>query len=128
MIIYIVSSTSQNCTDWSIRLVGGSSPSQGRVEVCYKKQWGTMCSYGGYISTFASVICRQLGYSNFNATVYLNSHFGGGSGGIYLYSPTLLCTGNENSLQECYHPPVGYHECYDHSIDIGVACQGMLYV
>ena len=106
--------------------MGGSSPSQGRVEVCYKKQWGTMCSgYGGYISTFANVICRQLGYSYFNPTVYLNSYFGGGSGGIYLYTPTLLCIGNESRLQDCYHPPVGYHQCTDHSTDIGVVCQGM---
>ena len=128
--LIIAATPVQNCTDWNVRLVGGSSPSQGRVEVCYKKQWGTICSnYGWYISTlFANVICRQLGYSYFNPTVYNNSYiyFGDGSGGIYFYTPTLLCTGNENSLQDCYHPPVGYHNCYDHYSDIGLECQCML--
>ena len=122
---YVVA-TEQNCTDWDIRLVGGSSPSQGRVEVCYMNQWGTVCSNGqAVLPALANVICRQLGYSFFNPTVYQNSYFGGGSGGIYLYTPTLLCTGNESRLQDCYHSPLGYHECSDHYWDIGVECQGM---
>ena len=121
-----VVATEQNCTDWNIRLVGGSSPSRGRVEVCYMKQWGTVCNDGETVlSALANVICRQLGYPFFNPTVYQNSYFGGGSGGIYLYTPTLLCTGNESRLQDCYHSPLGYHECSDHSYDIGVECQGM---
>ena len=115
MCLIIAATPVQNCTDWSIRLVGGSSPSQGRVEVCYNKQWGTICSNNGwYISTlFANVISRQLGYSYFNPTVYNTSYFyfGDGSGGIYFYTPSLLCTGNESSLQDCYHPTVGYHNC-----------------
>ena len=125
-ILYVVA-TVQNCTDWDIRLVGGSSPSQGRVEVCYMNQWGTICSSYGQtvIPAFANVICRQLGYSFLNPSV---SYFGGGSGGIYLYTPTLLCTGNESRLQDCYHSPLGYHQCYNHYWDIGVVCQGNSYV
>ena len=115
--------TVQNCTDWDIRLVGGSSPLQGRVEVCYKNQWGTICGYDS-VPTFANVICRQLGYSYYNPTVYYYSYFGMGSGGIYLYLPTLFCTGNETRLQNCYHTPLGYHQCYEHYEDIGVQCQG----
>ena len=122
---YVVASE-QNCTDWNIRLVGGSSPSEGRVEVCYMNQWGTVCSNGETVLlALANVICRQLGYSFFNPRVYQTSYFGGGSGGIYLYTPTLLCTGNESRLQDCYHSPLGYHECSDHYWDIGVVCQGM---
>ena len=115
--------TVQNCTDWDIRLVGGSSPSQGRVEVCYMKQWGTICGYSGRVPTLANVICRQLGYSYYNPVL---SYFGGGSGGIFLYTPTLFCTGNETRLQNCYHTPLGYHRCSDHHGDIGVICQGTL--
>ena len=118
--------TVQNCTDWDIRLVGGSSPLQGRVEVCYMNQWGTICGYnnGFTIWANANVICRQLGYSYYNPTVYYHSYFGMGSGGIYLYMPTLFCTGNETRLQDCYHSPLGYHQCYDHSNEIGLQCQG----
>ena len=117
--------TVQNCTDWDIRLVGGSSPLEGRVEVCYMNQWGTICGYTDGVSIFANVICRQLGYSFYNPTVYFSSYFGRGLGGIYLYTPTLFCTGNETRLQDCYHSPLGYHQCYDHSNEIGLQCQGI---
>ncbi len=44
-----------------IRLVGGSTEYEGRVEVCSGREWGTICNrYWGQQD--AVVVCRQLGY------------------------------------------------------------------
>ena len=87
------------------------------------KQWGTICGYS-YVPALANVICRQLGYSYFNSTLY---DFGKRSKGIFLYTSTLFCTGNETRLQDCYHTPLGYNLCSGYDSDIGVRCQGNTY-
>lgn len=51
----------QNCTNGEIRLIGGSGPHEGRVEVCSGDQWSTVCD-NGWDETDAGVVCRQLGY------------------------------------------------------------------
>ena len=49
------------CTTGVVRLVGGGSVNQGRVEICVNNSWGTVCDdYFGIND--ARVICHQLGY------------------------------------------------------------------
>lgn len=43
-----------------LRLVGGASDREGRVEVLYKGQWGTVCA-DNFDQFEATVICRMLG-------------------------------------------------------------------
>ena len=51
------------CIQGEIRLVGGSTAREGRVEVCNNNAWGTICddSFG---TADARVACRQLGFSD----------------------------------------------------------------
>ena len=48
------------CTSGEIRLVNGSSPSNGRLEVCAFGRWGTVCD-DRFDVVEAMVVCQQLG-------------------------------------------------------------------
>ena len=106
-------------TDTGIRLVGGSGPHEGRVEVFHNGTWGTVCDDSWDLQD-ATVVCRQQGYIS-ATTAWGSARFGPGSGPILLND--LSCIGNENSITECGYRSVGAHNC-SHSEDVGVVCEG----
>lgn len=53
-----------NCTDGEIRLMGGTSYTEGRVELCRGGIWGTVCD-DFWSSIDARVVCSQLQYPTF---------------------------------------------------------------
>ena len=49
------------CDSTNVRLVDGTMGREGRLEVCYNNEWGTVC--GDYFwHVDARVACRHVGY------------------------------------------------------------------
>ena len=126
----------------TLQLVGGSVPSEGRVEICLGGNWTTICGYPSWWNTTnAAVICRQLGFNSSgnnirwislltkgptspDAEMVYSGIFGQGTG-ISLQIQAR-CVGNEVSFLQC--PPWNYyiyyyHTCSNHMLDIGVKCE-----
>ena len=95
----------------------GSSHYQGRVEVYYNGEWGTVCD-DGWDNTDATVVCRQLGFYS-SVRAYGSAQYGQGTGSIWL--SRLSCFGNESSLFECGQLSVATKNC-THSNDAAVNC------
>ena len=104
----------------AVRLVGGSSYNEGRVEIKYNSEWGTVCD-DGWDDTDAGVVCRQLGFGS-SGTSYSSAYFGQGSGSIWL--DDIECTGNETTLARCSHLGLEITRNCSHSKDAGVRCYG----
>ena len=68
IILEPINATTQ-CMDGDIHLIGGLN--QGRIEVCYSNQWGSVCD-DSWDDRDARVACRQLGFQPFGLSLLLH--------------------------------------------------------
>ncbi|XP_071835447.1 scavenger receptor cysteine-rich domain superfamily protein-like isoform X1 [Apostichopus japonicus] len=121
LIVVVQGVTMEEFVDGDVRLVNGQNPAEGRVEVYYQGEWGTVCDDGWDMSE-ANVVCRQLGFSSANTT-HCCAFFGHGEGQIML--DDLGCRGDESDLGSCNHRGWSTHNCA-HTEDASVTCNGKI--
>ncbi|KAF4797533.1 T-cell differentiation antigen CD6 [Turdus rufiventris] len=100
-----------------LRLAGGRSRCEGRVELEQEGTWGTVCDDGWDIPD-ADVVCHQLQCGH-AVRAHGNATFGRGHGPIL--RDEVGCKGHEQNLWEC--PAELEHDC-SHKEDAGVVCSG----
>ncbi|XP_070337645.1 scavenger receptor cysteine-rich domain-containing protein DMBT1-like isoform X5 [Equus asinus] len=105
--------------DRPLRLAGGHSGCEGRVEVRHQGVWGTVCDDHWNMKN-ARVVCRLLGCGRALGAPG-RSHFGPGRGPILL--DDVRCAGTEDTLERCAHLGWARHNCR-HGEDAGVICAG----
>ena len=101
-----------------VRLVGGTTTDEGRVEVFHGGVWGTICDDGWDLND-ANVVCRELGYGG-ATKAFRRSTFGRTFGQEVLLDD-VGCTGEEDTVFDCEHRGLGTHNCwfFEHA---GVRC------
>lgn len=105
------------CEHTPVRLVGGTLPSEGRLEVQHNGVWGTVCG-NSFTQQDGDVICRMLGFNH--SAVSIQYNITGGSGPIWLGD--LNCQGDEMDLEFCNHAGWNNHTC-THAEDVGLKCR-----
>ena len=111
-----VASSRTGGAEGDLRLVGGGTAQEGRVEIYHDSEWGTVCD-DRFASDDAAVVCRQLGYTGGEA--HRQAPFGPGTGTIWM--DDVQCAGSESRLADCSFLGWGVHNCR-HSEDVGVSC------
>ena len=100
-----------------MRLANGTSYREGRVEIYYDGEWGTVCD-DDWDLLDAAVVCRMLGFPGVEDYRSLGA-FGPGSGEIVL--DNVQCNGTEQNVLECEHSEPLIHNCR-HTEDAGAVC------
>ena len=59
--VTIITIVRSNCANGDVRLENGTTPYEGRVEICYDGVWGSVCD-SSWNDQDAAIVCLQLGY------------------------------------------------------------------
>ena len=144
IIFHALCTAEPQCNETDVRLMDGSTPSNGRVEICVNGIWGSVCDDNWGIKD-ANVVCQQLGYNgckfyftkgfliNFvsqapTASIPLLNHHVLSNSTPFFHLDEFHCHGNESLLSDCQHGGVGIHDCLEFFEEAGVICNGKLYL
>ena len=105
-----------------VRLVGGKSKNEGRVEIYYNNTWGTVCRTYWDIKD-SNTVCRQLGYTEaieFYLSPLSNQE------NLPVWMDEVRCDTYEICLGKCPFAGFGNNKCR-HRQDVFVSCKGTLH-
>ena len=102
----------------NVRLKDGDASYQGRLEIKYNGEWGTVCNKN-FSNLAAEIVCKELGLQSYSI---LNHVIPGPRGGR-IWLENVQCNGNEQSIFNCSHNGWGQTNC-SHEDDVGVSCTG----
>ncbi|CAC5424574.1 DMBT1 [Mytilus coruscus] len=101
--------------DGGLRITAGYAKHQGRLEIYYKGEWGTVCD-NNFGNVDAEVACRQLGYCS--GIMQPANRIQSGYGAVWLND--VNCSGSESKLLDCKFNNVT-SQC-KHYEDVGIHC------
>ena len=103
--------------DGAVRLVDGTSPGGGRLDVKYGS-WGTV-SYNSFsASPDGDVVCKQLGLGTAKWAGAASTKYGVGAD-MPIWIQSVGCSGGEARLIDCYAAEA---VSYSHAYDVAVEC------
>ena len=94
-----------------------SNNAEGRVEIFYNGEWGTVCD-DSWDDIDATVVCKQLGFLSGYALEGFRVEDGHGQ----IHMDDVRCETHMTSLSSCDFNGWGRHDC-GHDEDAGVSCQ-----
>lgn len=109
---------SYNITD--IRLTGGATANEGRVELLINGRWGSISTHAARyydIQNVGKVICAQLGFSGFEHSFATDNV---GRNDDLFWMSQVVCLGYEDNISKC-HFEKGTMS-YDHQVYLKIRC------
>jgi hypothetical protein len=91
-----------------VRLAGGPSATEGRVEVNHNGRWGTVCD-DQFDDREARVICRMLGFNGYVLWLVWFMVFNATFNNISVISWRSVLLAEETGVPGENHPPVSSH-------------------
>ena len=108
-----------DCGDGQLRFTKIESTYTGRVELCLKNRWGTICRHL-WNNMDAKVACRQLGFTTYLRASAFRHGLSDGPGVALITE--VNCIGNESTITECNHNETSNNICRERIQDAGVNC------